>query len=66
MCKIYKKVVTGDTKIPKEWIPSIVDMEYCELSDLYTFWFYGGGDGLEIDRHPTDTPPVIANTAYIS
>lgn len=58
-----REVVTGDTKIPVEWIPRIVDMEYCKFSGLYTFWFDEGCDGLEVDRHPTDTPPVESMNA---
>ncbi|AUR91371.1 hypothetical protein NVP1171O_21 [Vibrio phage 1.171.O._10N.261.52.F12] len=58
-----KEVVTGDTKIPGEWIPRIVDMKYCEFSGLYTIWFDGGCDGLVVDRHPTDTPPVESMNA---
>ena len=58
-----KEVVTGDTKIPGEWIPRIVDIEYCEFSDLYTIWFDGGCDGLVVDYPPTGAPPVESMNA---
>ena len=58
-----REVVTGDAKISVEWIPRIVDMELCKFSGLYTIWFDEGCDGLDIDRHPTDTPPVESMNA---
>lgn len=58
-----KEVVTGDTKYPFSGYLRIVDMEYCKFSGLYTIWFDDGCDGLVVDRHPTDTPPVESMNA---
>lgn len=52
-----KVTVRGDVKIPRGLIPRIVCIEYCERSDLYTFWFDNGVDGALIEQVGSPNTP---------